>query len=126
MAPAPDGDAGWYKTVPVVSLSSYVDVHSGPPAADAFRYRVGNNPGTLENVPFGEYSCNQPTCFVSPRPAQPAGEHLVGWSALDLVGNRRSEGTRLFKVDTANPVSETYLAPAYPTAPTTGTRSAHG
>lgn len=114
IAPAPDGDAGWYKTVPVVSLSSYLDTHSGPPASDAFRYRVGNDPGTLENLPGGEYRCDQPTCVVAASKLSAAGQHLVGWSALDLVGNRRAEETRLFKIDTANPVSETFLSPSIP------------
>jgi hypothetical protein len=101
--PQPDGGGGWFRTVPDVVLSNYADPHSGPPTSGRFRYRVDNSPYIF---------CDDP-CTVDPSLLS-GGEHLVHWSARDLVGNTRVEQTFAIKVDTAPPATAILLAPAPP------------
>lgn len=103
----PDGLAGWYVTEPVGIAGSFTDGLGVGGTATPIRERLDNGP---------ERACADPCTTVGG--ALTTGEHLYHASALDRLGNRRSElapgGTRALKVDLVRPRTTILRGPTAP------------
>lgn len=85
----PDGDDGWFRHVPLVTLTS-------EPGA-SIRYRWGSAPYRDYTVEAAEPG------FLGISP--PEGESVLSYFAEDSVGNTETVATKAFKVDSAGPTT---------------------